>query len=220
MPQVFGRRSVTALRAGLMLAVIAVPGAIIALRSALGYASALGPRVGEPPAQPVPFSHAHHVGEIGLDCRYCHSSVETSASAGYPATQVCMTCHSVLFQDEAMLEPVRASWNARHPLRWQRINDLPDFVYFDHSVHVANGVGCVSCHGRIDRMPLTWRTASLEMQWCLDCHRNPAPQLRTPDRIFDLTPSPSPDANAEGARLLADYRIDTRRLTECSTCHR
>jgi Cytochrome c7 and related cytochrome c len=220
MPQVFSRTSVTALKLGLVFGTLAVAGTVFAVRAALGYSSAYGPPIGQPPAQPVPFSHEHHVAQDGLDCRYCHTSVETSAFAGIPSTQICMTCHSVLFDDAPILAPVRASWEQKRPLRWQRVNDLPDFVYFDHSAHVTNGVGCVTCHGRVDRMPLTWRTKSLEMQWCLDCHRNPEPHLRPRDRVYDMDPVATADPAALGRELAGVYAIDTRHLTECWVCHR
>ncbi len=220
MSQVFSRKTTLLLRLALALTVVLITAGIIAGRAGLGYASVLGPPIGEPPPQPVPFSHEHHVGEIGLDCRYCHSSVEGAATAGYPSSQVCMTCHSVLFRDEAMLAPVRRSWEEHRPLHWQRVHDLPDFVYFDHSVHVAKGVGCSSCHGAVDRMPLTWRTASLEMQWCIGCHQAPQRELRPRDHVFDVDFDPGTDRLALGRRLVSEYGIDTKRLTECSICHR
>lgn len=165
--------------------------------------------------QPVPFSHEHHVTVDKIDCRYCHTSVEETAFAGMPASDVCMNCHSVLFSDSEMLEPVRVSYTTGVPLQWTRVNDLPDYVYFDHSIHVNKGVGCISCHGRVDRMPLTWKAKPLYMQWCLDCHRNPAPHLRPEDEIFKFNQiATNPDA------LMLHYQIDTTGLTDCTTCHR
>src|SRR3569623_484056 len=122
--------------------------------------------------QPIPFSHKHHVSDDGIDCRYCHTSVEKSAFAGLPSTQICLTCHSQLFRDAPMLAPLHASALSNTPIRWNRVHDLPDFVYFDHSIHVNKGVACIECHGRVDQMPVIWRTASLDMQWCLECHRH------------------------------------------------
>lgn len=178
------------------------------------------PALNEPVAQAVPFSHQHHVGQVGLDCRYCHQSVETSAFAGIPPIATCMTCHSQLFTNQAMLAPVVNSWRKGvAQFHWRRVHDLPDFVYFDHSVHVANGVGCVSCHGRIDQMPLTMRVKSLEMQWCLDCHTNPAQHLRPQDHIFDMAWTASDQASL-GERLMRSYHINAQRLTECVVCHR
>jgi hypothetical protein len=170
--------------------------------------------------QPVPFSHKHHVGDVGLDCRYCHSSVESSASAGIPPISTCMTCHSQLFTDQAVLQPVVQSWQSAIPLHWQRVHALPQFVYFNHSIHIAKGVGCITCHGRVDQMPLVARTASLSMKWCLDCHRAPEKNLRPREAIFSMTWRPDEDSEVLGRRLMAEYKIDTQRLTDCSVCHR
>lgn len=177
--------------------------------------------VGVPLEQPVPFSHKHHVGDDGIDCRYCHSSVETSAFAGIPSTQVCLTCHSQLYADAPILAPVRASLTNNRPLQWNRVNDLPDFVYFNHSIHVGNGIGCSTCHGQLDQMPLTWRTQTLYMKWCLECHRAPQNFVRPPGEIYNLHWQPPPDQETAGARLVRQYDIDTTgRLTDCSVCHR
>jgi hypothetical protein len=170
--------------------------------------------------QPVPFSHLHHVGEMRIDCRYCHTSVETSAFAGMPPTKTCMTCHSQLFTNAAMLKPVRDSLAENKPLHWTRIYRLPDYVYFDHSVHVNNGIGCSTCHGRVDRMPLMLQAVPLTMGWCLDCHRDPKPALRPPDKIFDMAWQPPPDQTQRAPHLLAAYHISTEHLTDCSRCHR
>ena len=169
------------------------------------------------PQQPLPFSHKHHAGDDGIDCRYCHYSVEKSAFAGIPSSEVCLTCHSQLYSDAAILAPLRESARTGRPLAWERVHDLPDFVYFNHSIHIAKGVGCVECHGRVDRMPRIVRVASLEMQWCLGCHRNPGPHLREPDKVFDLSSPPARDPSA----LMSRLRIQpVRNLTDCSTCHR
>ncbi|MBS7456400.1 cytochrome c3 family protein [Coralloluteibacterium stylophorae] len=175
---------------------------------------------GEPVVQPVPFSHKHHVADDGIDCRYCHTGVETDAFAGMPPLSTCMTCHSQLYTDEPVLAPLIAAWTEDTPLPWRRVHDLPDFVYFDHSAHVTHGVGCSSCHGRVDRMPLTWRAAPLTMEWCLDCHRRPERHLRPADAVFDMAWTPPPDQLRRGRELAAHYRIDRDRLIECSTCHR
>lgn len=166
--------------------------------------------------QPVPFSHEHHVSGLGLDCRYCHDSVERSAFAGLPSTETCMTCHSHIWTNAAILEPVRESYRTGRSIEWIRVNDLPDFVFFDHSIHVHKGIGCVVCHGKVDRMPLTWRGKSLEMIWCLDCHRNPTPNLRPRNEVFDLEAPKEDETTA--ARLAAEYRVHSR--TDCYTCHR
>jgi hypothetical protein len=176
-------------------------------------------RLGEAVNQPVPFSHKHHVDDDGIDCRFCHTSVETSAFAGIPPIATCMTCHSQLFTDAPMLKPLLDSWKSGVPLRWNRVYQLPDFVYFNHSIHIAKGVGCVSCHGRIDKMPLTQRVAPLSMEWCLDCHRQPQKFLRPRDKVFDLAWQPA-DQKKLGVELLHQYHIDTGRMTDCSLCHR
>ncbi|MGJ4912935.1 cytochrome c3 family protein [Bradyrhizobium sp. HKCCYLRH2060] len=170
--------------------------------------------------QPVPFSHDHHVGGLGLDCRYCHTSVEKARFAGVPPTETCMTCHSQLWTNATMLAPVRKSLAENKPIAWQRVHRLPDYVYFDHSVHIAKGVGCVTCHGRVDRMPLMRQAAPLTMGWCLDCHRDPAKALQPRETVFDPKWTPPPDQNKAGARLAAAYHIHTRHLTDCSICHR
>lgn len=173
--------------------------------------------------QPVPFSHEHHVGGLGIDCRYCHTSVETSPFAGIPATKVCMTCHSQLWTNAAMLEPVRQSWNLNKPIAWTRVHDLPDYVYFNHSIHVAKGVGCATCHGRVDRMPLMMQVHSLRMEWCLDCHRNPEKYVRPKEKVFDMAyepPASSREQMALGRKLVEQYGIRKEQLTNCSVCHR
>ena len=170
--------------------------------------------------QPVPFSHAHHVGGLGIDCRYCHTSVEQARFAGIPPTETCMTCHSQIWTNAAMLAPVRTSLADNMPLRWRRVHNLPDYVYFDHGAHVANGVGCSTCHGRVDQMPLIRQTAPLTMGWCLDCHRDPAPNLRPREAIFDMTWKPPVSQDVQGRRLMEAYHINVQHLTDCSTCHR
>jgi hypothetical protein len=174
-----------------------------------------------PIEQPVPFSHRHHVRDDGIDCRYCHASVERSAFAGLPPLATCMTCHSRLFTDQPVLAPLITAFTGGKPLRWNRVNDLPDFVYFDHSIHVSKGVGCVTCHGRLDEMPLTWRAASLDMQWCVACHRAPARHLRPRERVFDLAWQPPDDRETLGRQLMQRYHIRSSwELTQCSICHR
>ncbi len=169
--------------------------------------------------QPVPFSHEHHVGGLGLDCRYCHTSVEVSANAGLPPTHVCMTCHSQIWTNAKVLEPVRQSLAQGQPIQWNRINALPDYVFFNHSIHVAKGVGCTTCHGPIDSMPLTWKGASLRMSWCLECHRDPAPNLRPREEVFNPDWKRTADTPS-GQQLLAQYHIHPETLSDCSVCHR
>jgi hypothetical protein len=171
--------------------------------------------------QPIPFSHQHHAGVLGIDCRYCHTSVESARFAGLPATETCMTCHSQVWTNAAMLAPVRTSLAARRPLRWRRVHTLPGYVYFDHSIHIAKGVGCSTCHGRVDQMPLVRQVAPLTMAWCLDCHRHPQDNLRPRSAVFDMTWTPESQQPEEGRRLLREYHVQTAaKLTDCSICHR
>jgi hypothetical protein len=174
--------------------------------------------VGVPRDQPVPFSHKHHVGDVGIDCRYCHTSAETSAFAGIPPTETCMSCHSQLFTDSPMLEPVRASFRNGTPIRWTRVHELPDYVYFNHSIHMNKGVGCSTCHGRVDQMPLLWRASRLQMEWCLECHRAPERFVRPRDQVFNMEWQPPADQLSLGQRLVKEYQI--QKLTDCYTCHR
>lgn len=169
--------------------------------------------------QPVPFSHEHHTSGLGIDCRYCHTSVETSSFAGIPATETCMSCHSQIWVDSPMLEPVRVSMRTNEPIRWNRVHDLPDYVYFNHGAHVRNGVGCVSCHGRIDQMPLTWKAEPLTMDWCLSCHRAPEKHLRPRDQIFNMEWAPE-DQLALGRDLVKKNHVPVDRLSNCYVCHR
>jgi hypothetical protein len=173
-----------------------------------------------PRAQPVPFSHRHHAGELGIDCRYCHTSVATSARAGLPPTHTCMTCHSQIWTGVPMLAPVRASLADNKPLRWQRVAVLPDYVYFRHDIHIAKGVGCVECHGRIDTMALTYRAKPLTMQFCLNCHRDPAPHLRPKEEVTNMTWKPKGDREKQGHELVKRYGIRVGDLTHCTVCHR
>jgi hypothetical protein len=168
--------------------------------------------------QPIQFSHERHVAGNGIDCRYCHTSVEESAFANIPPTKTCMNCHSQIWATAPILEPVRASFRNNTPLKWTRVHDLPDFVYFNHSIHVKKGVGCATCHGRIDEMPLVYQKSTLMMQWCIDCHRNPAPNLRPRSAVFSVDYTPPSDQTELGKRLVAQYQI--QKLTSCSTCHR
>ncbi|HKP86495.1 MAG TPA: cytochrome c3 family protein [Blastocatellia bacterium] len=175
-----------------------------------------------PREQPVQFSHKHHVGDDGIDCRYCHTTVETSAFAGIPPTKTCMNCHSQLWNNSPYLEPVRESWRTGAPIKWTRVHDLPDFVYFNHSIHVNKGVGCSTCHGRVDLMPLTWQVASLQMEWCLECHREPQKFIRPKKEVFTMDWPPADwDQEAEGQKLVKENRVQrVDVLTSCSTCHR
>ncbi len=205
-------------RASIVLALIVV--AVVSWASIEIYDSGYTTNVNAPRVQPVPFSHQHHVSGLGLNCVYCHTSVETSSFAGIPPTQTCMTCHSQIWNTSQMLEPVRESYRTGKPLQWVRVNDLPDFVYFNHSIHINKGVGCVTCHGRIDQMPLTSRQHSLFMQWCLDCHRAPEKYVRPRAEVFNMEWTPKEDQLTLGRRLVKEYNIQVGRITDCSTCHR
>ena len=168
--------------------------------------------------QPVQFSHRHHVGALGIDCRYCHTTVEKAPSAGIPPTKTCMNCHSQIWTTSPYLEIVRASYRDDKPLRWTRVHDLPDFVYFNHSVHVKKGIGCATCHGRVDNMPLMLQKATLQMGWCLDCHRHPEQYVRPREAVFQMDYEAPGNQIELGRRLVKKYKIQS--LTSCSTCHR
>ena len=168
--------------------------------------------------QPIQFSHERHVAGNGIDCRYCHTSVEDSAFAGIPPTKTCMNCHSQIFSNSPYLEPVRESFRSGKSIAWTRVHDLPDFVYFDHSIHLHKGVGCTTCHGQVDRMPLMMQEKSLQMEWCIDCHRHPEQYVRPREAVFRVDYTPPADQLKLGKRLVAEYQI--QELTSCSTCHR
>ena len=171
--------------------------------------------------QPVQFSHKHHVGDDGIDCRYCHTGVETSAYAGIPPTKTCMNCHSVLFNNVGYLEPVRESFRTDASIEWVKVHRLADYVYFNHSVHIHKGIGCSSCHGAVNEMPLIFQASPLTMQWCLDCHRNPQVNLRPKEEIFNMAWRAPANQEEIGKKLAADYKLrSTSELTSCSTCHR
>ena len=216
MPQIFHRSTNTLSRLSIFGALFLVAGLLWGLATFNRSSYMTQERVAR--TQPVQFSHKHHVGELGIDCRYCHTAVETSARATVPPTETCMSCHSQIWLQSPFLEPVRASFRTDRSIPWVKVYDLPDYVYFNHGVHIQKGIGCVSCHGRVDRMNQVWQQSSLQMEWCLDCHRDPARHVRPRDRVFDLAwerPADQPDLGAELLRL---YDVHTR--TDCSTCHR
>ncbi len=217
MPALFPPWSNTAVRvalAAIVITVLGIPTALcIYVRTP--YITNQGFNV----VQPVMFDHRHHVADDGIDCRYCHSTVETSPYAGIPPTATCMNCHNQVWNSSEMLEPVRRSWFTGQPIAWKRVHQLPDFVYFNHSIHVTRGIGCVTCHGRVDQMAQIYQVQPLTMGWCLGCHRDPVPNLRPRDQITSMTwQPPARDAEALGARLEREY--GTRKLTNCTTCHR
>ena len=219
MPQLFHRSSNTLARLSIVLGLLIAGGGlmlVLQFNRTPYVTQAFVPR-----DQPVQFSHKHHVGDDGIDCRYCHTTVETTASAGIPPTKTCMNCHSVLFSNSPYLEIVRESWRSGNPIKWTKVHDLPDFAYFNHSIHVNKGVGCSTCHGRVDLMPLMYNVNSLHMEWCLECHRSPEKVLREQKDITNMEWVPPTDQDVKGKELAAKYHIQsTPVLTSCSTCHR
>lgn len=219
MPQIFHRSMNTVYRAGIVGIVLVSVGSLMVLTAL--FRSSFAIRVNDPIQQPIPFSHKHHVSDDGIDCRYCHISVETSAFADVPPTETCMTCHSQIWNQSPMLEPVRESFRTGQPIQWIRVNDLPDYVYFNHSIHIAKGVGCETCHGRIDQMPLTWKANTLYMEWCLNCHLHPENYVRPKDQVFTMGYKPSMDQATLGKLLVKEYNIQApSRLDDCYICHR
>ena len=216
MPQIFQRSANTLSKlslAGLLIVVGSlIFTAILVARS--NYVT----RAHEYVEQPVQFSHRHHVKDDGIDCRYCHTSVETSPFAGIPPTKTCMNCHSQIWNQAPILEPIRASFREDKPVRWVRVHDLPDFVYFNHSIHIKKGMGCETCHGRIDDMPLTLQENTLQMEWCINCHRNPEKYVRPRAEVYTMGYKPSVPQSVMGPELVKEYGI--RGNTSCSTCHR
>ncbi len=216
MPQLFERSDVL-----LVKLILLVPAGLIVLTILSMVWQATSP-VAEGVAvdQPIPFSHKHHVGDDGIDCRYCHTSVDTSATAGMPSTGICLTCHAQLYRDAPALAPLHASLREGKPIHWNRVYDLPDFVFFNHSIHVNKGVACITCHGHVDRMPLMLREEPLDMQWCLNCHRDPAKYVGPPGHVYAMSVAPR-ISDQEQAQLLHALALQsTQRLTDCSTCHR
>ena len=217
MAQVFGR-SMNWVATGSILGGVVVLGTALGVLlniNRLDYVSL----VGVARDQPVPFSHKHHVTGVGIDCRYCHTTVEESAFAGIPPTETCMTCHSMLWTEAAMLEPIRASLRDDEPIRWTRVHDLPDFVYFRHDIHVSKGIGCQSCHGQVDQMPLMWKENTLNMEWCLECHRAPERHIRPKEEVFNMNWSPPMNQEEMGRNLVEQYDVQKVQLTDCSICH-
>jgi hypothetical protein len=216
MAQIFHHSINTLVRIGFLALVVLAAGG-----SAAYYAMYNSPyfnRVNVVRQQPVMFSHKHHVNGLGIDCRYCHTAVEESSSAGIPPTHTCMTCHSQVWTDAPILEPVRESYRTGKPLQWIRVHDLPDFVYFNHSIHIKKGIGCTTCHGQVDQMPMTRQVNTLYMGWCLDCHRHPERYVRPRDQVFSVAWRPPSNQEELGRQLVKKYNIHS--FTNCSTCHR
>lgn len=216
MPQVFPRSSNNLARLSILGAVLTV-----GLLAAVAYIMVRSPYAtgaGVPPDQPVPFSHAHHSGGDGIDCRYCHQSAEYSAVAGVPPTETCINCHKQIWANSPNLKPVRDSAESGMPIQWIRVHDLPDFVYFNHSIHVKKGVGCSTCHGEVNRMQLTWQVAPMTMQWCVECHSQPEKHVRPQSEIYNMQWTPPPDQLERGRELVEQY--DIQKKVYCSACHR
>jgi hypothetical protein len=219
MPQVFPKSANVIAKASLLGGLLAVAGLLWAgfvyTQSSFGTGADLSV------VQHVPFSHQHHAGVLGIDCRYCHTTVERAAFAGIPPTKTCMNCHSQIWVGSPMLEPVRESYRTDQSLRWRRVYNQPGFVYFAHNIHVQKGIGCSSCHGRVDQMPFMYQVPTLLMEWCLDCHRDPAQHIRPRAEVFNMQYEPPADQLALGRGLCEEYKVrDAVTLTSCTVCHR
>lgn len=219
MPQLFGPASNTIAKVSIAVVVI-----LLGTTLAVAYVMDRGnwmTYVRVAPEQPIPFSHKHHVKDDGIDCRYCHTSVETSHFAGLPATETCMTCHSQIWSNATLTQPIRDSWATGRSIEWRRVHDLPDFVYFNHSIHVSKGIGCSTCHGHVDEMPLTYKVNNLYMSWCVNCHRQPENYIRPKSEVFNIDYEYPANQLALGRKLVSEYHVqNSRALTDCFTCHR
>jgi cytochrome c peroxidase len=217
MPQIFPSNANALVRWAL------VGGGLFALMLVVAlpiYARTVNNAVGVPVAQPVDFPHNLHTVQLGIDCRYCHTSVEVAANANVPPTETCMTCHSQVRVGDPQLAAVAESWANGTPIEWNRVHNLGDYVYFDHSAHIQKGVGCTTCHGRVDQMTDIWKAAPMTMGWCLECHRAPEKFVRPRSEVFNMAYVPPTDQLTLGLELIAAYHIDTDKLPQCSTCHR
>jgi hypothetical protein len=216
MPQVFHRSTNTFSRISIFGALFFIGALLwgIALINRSGYVT----EAGVAREQPIQFSHRHHAGELGIDCRYCHTGVERAAYAGIPPTATCMNCHSQIWVDSPFLEPVRASFRDDRSIEWIKVYDLPDYVYFNHSIHVFKGVGCETCHGRVDRMNALWQQTSLQMEWCLGCHREPERYVRPREEVFTMGYTPPIDQATLGRQLVGAYEVAPP--VDCYACHR
>jgi hypothetical protein len=217
MAQIFPQSANTLSKVSIIIALVVIAG-VGGTAFELGADSSYATNQGIARTQPIPFSHTHHVGSMGIDCRYCHSTVETSAYANIPPTKTCMNCHSQIWVNSPTLEPVRASYRTDQSIPWVKVHDLPDFVYFNHSIHVKKGVGCETCHGRVDQMALMSQKNNLEMRWCLDCHRHPEQYVRPRKFITTMGYVPDGDQEEIGRKLVQEYHI--QKLETCYTCHR
>ena len=218
MPQLFPPVANTIARASLVAAVV-LPAAVLMAGTAISRAP-YNTKVDVPLDQPIPFSHKHHVEELGLDCRFCHTSVETSSKAGLPPTHTCMSCHSQIWTNSPLLQPLRDSWQKGEPLQWNLVNSPPDFVYFDHSIHVAKGIGCTECHGPVHEMQITYKAKAFTMAFCLECHRQPEKFIRPREEVMNIRYVRPKDQLRMGEKLVKEYGIKKKQLTDCSICHR
>ena len=218
MSQIFNASTKVISRTSIVVVLIVL--ALVSWAAIEIYRSGYTTGVRVPVEQPVPFSHEHHVKGLGISCEYCHTSVREASFAGIPPTHTCMTCHSQIWNTSPMLAPVRTSYATHQPLHWVRVHDLPDFVYFNHSIHIAKGVGCETCHGRVDTMPLMWKENTLFMSWCLDCHRAPEKYLRPKEEVLTMGYQPKEDQLTLGKKLVKKYDIHVYQLSDCSICHR
>lgn len=216
MSQIFHRSANTISRVSIFAALFLAGGLLLVLY--IMFRSPVVTAEGIPRVQPVQFSHQHHVADNGIDCRYCHTSVEVSASAGIPPTETCMNCHSQIWTNSEELAPVRESWETGEPLEWVRVHDMADYVYFNHSIHVQNGIGCESCHGRVDTMALVYKAEPMTMEWCLECHTNPEDYVRPKDEVFTMGWHPPVDQAELGPQLVEEYGIEEK--IDCWYCHR
>lgn len=215
MPQVFHKRSNYFARGSLVFGGVFLLGVVLISHNVTSYTHDLYVAFD----QPAPFSHKHHVKELGIDCRYCHTSVEKGPFAGVPPTETCYTCHSQIWTNSPLLQVVRDSYTSKTPMQWNRVNNVPDFVFFDHSVHVAKGVSCYTCHGPVDKMNLIYKENAFEMSWCLKCHKNPEAQVRPTSELFNSAYDPAQHAE-DGKRLVEQYGIKKEQLSDCWICHR
>ena len=217
MPQIFKSSANSFARTSIVLAVVilgALAGVVVELIADSRYAS----RQGAAREQPIPFSHTHHVGSMGIECRYCHTGVENSQHAVVPPTKTCMNCHSQIWVNSSTLEPVRESYRTNQSIKWTKVHDLPDYVYFNHSIHVKKGVGCETCHGRVDKMPIMYQQSHLQMRWCVECHREPEKFVRPREFITKMGYEPAEPQEVLGPKLVKEYNI--QKLETCWTCHR
>ena len=217
MPQIFKSSANSFARTSIVLAVVilgALAGVVVELIADSRYAS----RQGAAREQPIPFSHTHHVGSMGIECRYCHTGVENSQHAVVPPTKTCMNCHSQIWVNSSTLEPVRESYRTNQSIKWTKVHDLPDYVYFNHSIHVKKGVGCETCHGRVDKMPIMYQQSNLQMRWCVECHREPEKFVRPREFITKMGYEPAEPQEVLGPKLVKEYNI--QKLKTCWTCHR